>query len=879
MARTRPGRAVKVGKSKERGQRALRRDPRTAARPHGGRGALATVSVPEPIRPLFLKAQEYVSRYFRRKVENPKQGTISISGERYILLRAASMSVEFFDLVTSLYQDKGPEEARGVAANLLFDVAHAIGKADARSFHARMGVADPIEKLSAGPIHFSFSGWAFVKIFPESNPTPGEDYFLVYDHPFSFESDAWTKKGRRSDVPVCIMNAGYSSGWCEESFGVPLVAAEIECLAAGGAQCRFIMAPPSRIEGHLARYARETGKASPGLRTSAKAVTVPEFFHRKRMEDELRRSHESLETKVFERTAELVAANERLVQEIAERKRAEEALRGSRQLLQSILDNSSAVIYVKDLEGRFLLINRRFEELFHITREAILDKTDHDLFPKERADAFRVNDFQALAARKALEFEETAPQDDGLHVYISSKCPLYDAAGNAYAVCGISTDITEHKRAAERIRHLAHHDALTGLPNRMLFQDRVSQAIAQAHRSRRQVAVLFVDLDHFKDINDSLGHEAGDRLLRLAGERLERCLREGDSVARQGGDEFVISLPALGSDNDALAVAGKVLDTLRAPFLVNGNELHVSASIGISLYPADGDTADALMRAADAAMYHAKDRGRDNYQFFLPALNAAAQHRLAIANRLYQALPRNEFVLHYQPQLDLESGRILSAEALVRWQPPDSGLILPGEFIKVAEETGLIVPLGEWVLREACAQLKRWRRAGHPELSVAVNLSPRQLRRPGFHELAARVLREEGVIPAALQLEITEGLLMLESPENLAALEQLAAMGVRLAVDDFGTRYSSLAYLQRFPIHVLKIDRSFVSGIGEDTNDTAIVTAIIAMAESLRLDVIAEGVESAEQAAFLKSRGCRVAQGFYYSKAVPADSFTELLAG
>jgi diguanylate cyclase (GGDEF)-like protein len=391
--------------------------------------------------------------------------------------------------------------------------------------------------------------------------------------------------------------------------------------------------------------------------------------------------------------------------------------------------------------------------------------------------------------------------------------------------------------------------------------------------------VLFVDLDHFKDINDSLGHEAGDRLLRLAGERLERCLREGDSVARQGGDEFVISLPALGSDNDALAVAGKVLDTLRAPFLVNGNELHVSASIGISLYPADGDTADALMRAADAAMYHAKDRGRDNYQFFLPALNAAAQHRLAIANRLYQALPRNEFVLHYQPQLDLESGRILSAEALVRWQPPDSGLILPGEFIKVAEETGLIVPLGEWVLREACAQLKRWRRAGHPELSVAVNLSPRQLRRPGFHELAARVLREEGVIPAALQLEITEGLLMLESPENLAALEQLAAMGVRLAVDDFGTRYSSLAYLQRFPIHVLKIDRSFVSGIGEDTNDTAIVTAIIAMAESLRLDVIAEGVESAEQAAFLKSRGCRVAQGFYYSKAVSADSFTELLAG
>jgi diguanylate cyclase (GGDEF)-like protein/PAS domain S-box-containing protein len=856
-----------------------RRPSYAAGRSPHGRGRLATVSVPEPIRPLFLKAQEYVSRYFRAKVENPRRGTISISGERYILLRAASMSVEFFDLVTSLYKDKGPLEARAVATNLLFDVAHAIGKADARSFQARTGVTDPVEKLSAGPIHFSFSGWAFVRIFPESNPTPGEDCFLVYDHPFSFESDAWVTRGRRSDFPVCIMNAGYSSGWCEESFGTPLVATEVECQAAGGKHCRFIMAPPSRIEEHLARYTGKTGGRPAGPRTAASAFSVPEFFHRKRMEEELRRSHEQLEAKVRKRTAALLASNQRLKREVADRKRAEEALRGSRQLLQSILDNSTAVIYVKDLEGRFLLINRRFEELFHVTREGIVDKTDHDLFPKERADAFRANDLEALAAGKAREFEEVAPQDDGPHVYISSKCPLYDASGNAYAVCGISTDITEHQRAAERIRHLAHHDALTGLPNRTLFQDRVGQAIAQAHRTGKQVAVLFVDLDHFKDINDSLGHEAGDRLLRLAGERLGHCLREEDSVARHGGDEFVVCLPGLGSGGDAMAVAGKVLDALRAPFDVDGSQLHVGGSIGISLYPADGETADALMRAADAAMYNAKERGRDNYQFFMPALNEAAQRRLAVASRLRQALPRHEFVLHYQPRLDLESGRILSAEALVRWQPAGSGLVLPGEFIKVAEETGLIVPLGEWVLREACAQVALWHRAGHPELRVAVNVSPRQLRRPGFHELAARVLRDEGLAAETLQLEITDGLLVLQNAETCADLEELARMGIRLAVDDFGTRYSSFAYLQRFPVRVLKIGRSFVSGIEGDANATAIVTAIIAMAESLGLDVVAEGVESAAQADFLRTHGCRVAQGFYFGPPVPADVFAERLAG
>jgi diguanylate cyclase (GGDEF)-like protein len=431
----------------------------------------------------------------------------------------------------------------------------------------------------------------------------------------------------------------------------------------------------------------------------------------------------------------------------------------------------------------------------------------------------------------------------------------------------------EHKRTEDRIRHLSHHDPLTGLPNRALFEDRVTQAIAQVRRSHAKLAVLFVDLDGFKDINDSLGHQAGDRLLRVVGHRLQRCLRSGDTVARLGGDEFAISLPALSDNSDAVLVADKVQLALREPFSVSGRQLHVSSSIGVSVYPVDGRDAFALMRAADTALYHAKERGRDNYQFFMPALNEAAQQRLSILNRLHTALDREEFVLHYQPLIDLTTGRAGAVEALVRWRQPDGGLMFPGQFIKAAEDGGLIVALGEWVLRAACGQLKQWRDAGQSALCMSVNLSPRQLQRPGFHELVRGVLRDTGLPPEALQLEITESSIMLESHENLATLEQLATMGVTLAVDDFGTGYSSLAYLKRLPIRTLKIDRSFVSGIGDDPNDTAIVAAIISMAHSLGLKVVAEGVETAAQEAFLKAHGCLAVQGYYYSRPVPPETF------
>ncbi|HYC43073.1 MAG TPA: EAL domain-containing protein [Noviherbaspirillum sp.] len=435
----------------------------------------------------------------------------------------------------------------------------------------------------------------------------------------------------------------------------------------------------------------------------------------------------------------------------------------------------------------------------------------------------------------------------------------------------------ERKQAEHRISYMAHHDTLTGLPNRALLLDRLRQAAAQSQRIAKTVAVMFIDLDDFKHINDSLGHQVGDQLLQMVAARLQLCLRRGDTLARLGGDEFVLVLPSIDDDHAAALVAQKILDALRSTFYVNSHELHVGCSIGISLYPNDGEDADTLMRAADTAMYHAKAKGRGNYQFFMQSLNVAAQYRLAIANQLRQAIARGEFSLHYQPQVDMERGKIVSAEALLRWLQPDRGFIPPAEFIPIAEETGLITQIGEWVLREACVQLRRWRDAGHAELCMAVNLSARQLLQPDFVGSVERILLETGVPASALELEITENLLMHPSDENMVPLTQLSEMGVQLSVDDFGTGYSSLSYLKRFPIDALKIDQSFVRGIGHAQHDAAITNAIIAMAHSLNLKVIAEGVETAEQAAFLRARQCVFAQGYYYSKPVPPAAFYELL--
>ncbi len=437
----------------------------------------------------------------------------------------------------------------------------------------------------------------------------------------------------------------------------------------------------------------------------------------------------------------------------------------------------------------------------------------------------------------------------------------------------------ERRQAEERIRYMAHFDALTGLPNRVLLQDRIKQAIAHTLRNKSRLAILFIDLDYFKHINDSLGHHVGDHLLQLVADRLQQCLREGDSVARLGGDEFVVSI-ALHNNNsdDAALVAQKILNTLDQPFIVANNELHVGGSIGIGLCPDDGTDVESLMRAADVAMYYAKEKGRGNYQFFTPELNKKARQHLELGNRLRQALMLDEFILYFQPQVDMETGMIFSVEALLRWR--QAGTETPvscGSFIAIAEESGLIVPIGQWVLRQACRQLKRWHDDGYPHLRVAVNLSARQFYQPNFLAVIKDILNETNLSATALDLEITESLLLQRSEDNIATLKQLAEMGIQLSIDDFGTGYSSLAYLQRFPVHALKIDQSFVRGIGINSSDTALVTAIIAMAHSLHLKVLAEGVETIQQVDFLKTHGCLAAQGFYYSKAVAADALTGLL--
>jgi diguanylate cyclase (GGDEF)-like protein len=447
----------------------------------------------------------------------------------------------------------------------------------------------------------------------------------------------------------------------------------------------------------------------------------------------------------------------------------------------------------------------------------------------------------------------------------------------AQTVAALKTEVAERKQAEERIRRMVHYDALTGLPNRVLLQDRLLQEINHAHRSNGLVAIVFIDLDYFKNINDSLGHHVGDHLLKMAAVRLQMCVRQQDAVARLGGDEFVLSLPELNDTADAALVAQKALETLEQPFMVEGHQLHVSASIGISVYPQDGSDVETLMRTADTAMYHAKDMGRSNFQFFTQSLNQVVQRRLLVNTQVRQAIARHEFVLFYQPQVDMRTGRIFSAEALLRWKHGSAEPASCGEFIASAEDSGLIVPIGEWALRQACAQLRDWRDAGHRDLRMAINLSPRQLEQPDFVALVADVLDEACIPPEALELEITEGTLMRRSELNLATLAQLSDMGIQLSVDDFGTGYSSLAYLQRFPVHALKIDQSFVRHIGDDANASALVTAIIAMAASLRLAVIAEGVETQAQAQFLLARGCTAAQGFYYSKALPPELFIKVV--
>ena len=430
----------------------------------------------------------------------------------------------------------------------------------------------------------------------------------------------------------------------------------------------------------------------------------------------------------------------------------------------------------------------------------------------------------------------------------------------------ILADITERKQAEERMRHIAQHDALTGLPNRLALAMRLAQLLPEARRHHWRLAIMFIDLDRFKIINDTLGHQVGDELLREVACRLSAVIRETDFVARLGGDEFVIILPGISSPADAAMIAGKIVARLSTPIETEGHELHTSPSIGISIFPDDGPDGDTVMKNADLAMYHAKSAGRNNYQFFTAEMNRATADRLDIERKLRHAIARNELALCFQPQFRADSSQPTGVEALLRWHHPTDGMIAPDRFIPVAEETGLIVEIGEWVLLTACREMKRWIDAGLKPLRIAVNVSARQLRRRDFCETVAGVLAESDLPPELLELEITESSVMENPDEAILILQSLGRMGISLAIDDFGTGYSSLAYLKLFPIDHLKIDRSFVADIETDLNDRAIAFGTIALAHSLGLNVIAEGVETEDQLELLRSNGCDEVQGYLFSK-------------
>ena len=548
-------------------------------------------------------------------------------------------------------------------------------------------------------------------------------------------------------------------------------------------------------------------------------------------------------------------------------------------LAAAVFESTHEGIMITDARGHILGINQAFTRVTGYEEEEILGKTPAMLKSGRHEPDFYAAIWRAVAEAGHWQGEIWNRRKTGeVYPELLSISTVYDNDGRVSNYVGMFTDISQIKESEAKLAHLAHYDPLTDLPNRLLLCSRLQHAIEQAQRQRYRLAVLFLDLDRFKNVNDSLGHQIGDELLRAVTARLGERLRAEDTLARLGGDEFVVLLERLQEPRDAAVVARTMLEALARPFLLSqGHEVYIGASIGISLYPEDGASESELIMHADVAMYQAKDQGRNAYGFYTEALTENANQRLEMETKLRRALERNEFVLHYQPQVALPEGRLIGAEVLVRWLHPVQGLIPPNQFIPLAEETGLIVPIGEWVLREACLQWMRWRNAGLSPITLAVNISPRQFRQQDLVGVVQRILDDTGAPASALELELTEGALMHQGEEAENTLGALKRLGITLAIDDFGTGYSSLAYLKRFPIDQLKIDQSFVRDIATEAGDGELVSTIIAMARKLRLKVLAEGVETEEQYAYLLEQGCDAYQGYLYSRPLPPEAFEALL--
>jgi diguanylate cyclase (GGDEF)-like protein/PAS domain S-box-containing protein len=563
--------------------------------------------------------------------------------------------------------------------------------------------------------------------------------------------------------------------------------------------------------------------------------------------------------------------------DVTDRRLAEEALRTSEERYRLMTENSTDLISRQAPDGTILYASPACRRLLGYEPEEMVGRPPAAFVHEDELERLAQERGRLLGSEPIVTTWRVRRKDGGTVWFETTSQAIFGPDGEPREVVAVSRDVSERKAAEELISYQAYHDTLTGLPNRLLFRDRLSQALAHAHRTGRTLGVVFLDLDHFKRINDTLGHSAGDRLLEGVARRLAACLREGDTVARVGGDEFTLLLEPLAQPEDAAKVAEKLLQALATPFELDGHRLHVQASIGISLYPDDGQDTETLLKNADNAMYRAKEAGRSNYQLFTRAMTVRAQERLNLEGALRQALERGEFELRYQPFVELKRRRVVGAEALLRWRVAGRGLVPPAEFIPVAEESGLIVPIGEWVLREACATLARLTRVAGG-LRIAVNLSPRQFQRQDLVRSVDRALAESGADPRLLELEITESLAMQNVAATVEVLSALRERGIRAAVDDFGTGHSSLSYLKRLPIDTVKIDRSFVAGVPGDPDDAAIVSAVVRMAHSLKLRVVAEGVENGRQLRFLARHGCEEVQGFLLGEAVPAAELLQELA-
>lgn len=563
--------------------------------------------------------------------------------------------------------------------------------------------------------------------------------------------------------------------------------------------------------------------------------------------------------------------------EVGEHRRAREALTESNELLGSIFDNTSVMIAYLDADFNFIHVNRAYAADDGREPEYYVGKNHFTLFPdSENEEIFR----RVLATAepymtRAKRFVFTDQPERGVTYWDITLTPVR-RDGRITGLVLLLYEVTEFIEAQERMQYLAYYDVLTDLPNRTLFSDRLGHALARASRSGHSLAVVFLDLDRFKIINDSLGHHTGDVLLKAFAARLRTCVRESDTVAHISGDEFAVALEEIASVEDAGKVARKILDQLAAPLVCEGREFYVTSSIGISVCPADGKDATTLMKYADAAMYKAKEAGGNTYRFYAAEMGQRTAERLTFEQSLRHALEREEFTLHFQPIVSLASGRVTAVEALLRWRHPDLGLVSPIRFIPLLEETGMIVPVGEWVLRQACRQARQWQTGGHP-VRIAVNLSPRQFAAPGLVDHLVGALADSELPAELVELEITEGMLMQQSPLIHDTFFCVRDLGCRFSIDDFGTGYSSLSYLRRFPVSTLKIDRSFVADIMTDNDDAAIVRTIIAMAHNLKMEIVAEGVETQEQFDFLRANGCELAQGYLLARPMPAEDIPELL--